>query len=107
MMRSMLKGAHLGSEYWSYTIRHATYIRNCPLHTSLPNMMTPYQRIHGRRTDLHPLRVFGSSVTVKIPGIRATKVDDSYTTSGIFLGFTTTDRNIIYDDYIIKEIKTV
>ena len=54
------------------------------------------------------MRVFGSLVTVKNPGDRPTKIDDAdvHTSSGIFLGFTGTDRNIIFEDCITKEIKT-
>ena len=107
MMRSMLKGVSMESEYWSYAIRHAIYIRNHLPHTSLPDPTIPYQRFHGRKPDLCHLRVFGSSVTVKTPGVKHTKLDNRNTTSGIFLGFTATDRNIIFEDYITKEIKTV
>ena len=71
-------------------------------------MITPYESYHHRRPDLHHLRVFGSLVTVKNPGDRPTKIDDDdvHTASGVFLGFTATDRNIIFEDCITKEVKT-
>ena len=43
MMRSMLRGAGLGPEYWTYAIRHATYLRNRLPHTSLPGLITPFE----------------------------------------------------------------
>ena len=107
MMRSMLRGAGLGPEYWTYALRHAVYLRNRLPHTALPDMITPFEKYHSRRPDLHHLRVFGSLVTVKNPGDRPTKIDDKdvHTSSGVFLGFTATDRNIIFEDCITKKIK--
>jgi hypothetical protein len=43
MMRLMLYGAGLGSEYWAYALRHMVYIKNCTPHTSL-QYTTPYEK---------------------------------------------------------------
>ena len=59
MMRSMLYGAGLGSEYWSYALRHAVYLKNRLPHTAL-KYKTPFEAINGTKPDLSKLRVFGA-----------------------------------------------
>jgi hypothetical protein len=61
MMRAMLYGAGLGSEFWTYAIRHAVYLKNRLPHVSL-NMTTPYEALNKTKPDLSRLRVFGSRV---------------------------------------------
>ena len=106
MIRTMLTGANLDSTYWSHAIRHAVYIKNRLPHTALPGHLTPYQMYTGRRPDLTHIRVFGSHVTVKQPRVRHHKIDNTYTTTGVFLGFTSTDRTIWYEDYTTGELKS-
>ena len=62
---------------------------------------TPYHK----PPDLSNLRVFGSRVCVKRPGPRRCKLDQS-DYSGIFLGYTATDKNIIYLDTESGVVKT-
>ena len=106
MMRTMLSGANLSSTYWSWAIRHAVYVKNRLPHASLPNNHTPFQGYTGRRPDLSSLRVFGSYGTVKHPRDRRYKIDQEHTTTGTFLGFSATDRNIIFEDGTTGEEKT-
>ena len=103
----MLRGADLGPQYWSYAIKHTVYLRNYLPHTALQNMITSF-KYNSRCPDLHYLCVFGSPVTIKNPGKRPNELDDdnSHTTSRIFLGFTATNRNVMYEDIITKWIKT-
>ena len=75
-------------------------------HTALPGYITPYQRFTGRRPDLTHIRVFGSHVTVKQPRVRLNKLDTTHTTTGIFLGFTSTDRTIWFEDHTTGELKS-
>ena len=105
MVRTLLSSANLKPEYWSFAILHAVYIKNRLPHQSLPNHKTPIEQYTGRRPNLEHLRVFGSRVIVKQPHIRRGKIDDSYTTTGIFLHYNATTRNITYIDNITKEIK--
>ena len=86
--------------------RHAAYVKNRLPHASLPNNYTPFQGYTGRRPDLSSLRVFGSYVTVKHPRDRRYKLDQEHTTTGTFLGFSATDRNIIFEDGTTGEEKT-
>jgi len=58
---------------------------------------TPFERYFGTKPDLSHLKVFGSRVCVKRSGDRSSKLDRNDFT-GIFLGFTVTDHNILYLD---------
>ena len=65
-VRSMLHHANLSDYFWPLALQAATYVRNrCPT-TAVPHM-TPYQAWHGRRPDLHSLRVFGCVAHLHIP----------------------------------------
>ena len=61
MMRSLLYSAGLGSEYWSYALRHSVYLKNRLPHASL-QWVTPYQQLNGTMPDLSNIRCFGSKV---------------------------------------------
>ena len=61
MMRSLLYGAGLGSEYWGYAMRHAVYLKNRLPHSSL-QYTTPYEVVNKTKPDMTNLRVFGSRV---------------------------------------------
>jgi hypothetical protein len=102
MMRSMLHGANLGPEYWSWALLHAVYVKNRLPHRALG--ITPYQAYTGRKPDIRHLRIFGSPVVSRLPGRRLAKLD-SHTSGGIFLGFTATSRNIYYRDSKTKRFK--
>ena len=61
IMRSLLYSAGLGSQYWSYALRHAVFLKNRLPHTSL-NYITPYEMINKQKPDMTNMRVFGSRV---------------------------------------------
>ena len=61
MIRSLLFGAGLGSEYWAYAMRHAVYVKNRLPHSSL-HYITPYEKVNKVKPNLGNLRVFGSRV---------------------------------------------
>ena len=84
MLRTMLTGAHLTSDYWSHTIRHAVYIQNRLPDRFLPNYINPYQRYTNRIPDLSHVRIFGSRFTAKQPRVRCYKIDPGHTTTGMF-----------------------
>ena len=44
MMRTMLIGANLLSDYWSHAIIHAVYVKNRLPHQALPGHITPFER---------------------------------------------------------------
>ena len=103
MMRCLLHSAELGPEYWSFTLQHAVYIKNRLPHTAI--MMTPFKFLTGIKPDLHNFKIFGSKVYSKKPGKQPFKLDH-HTASGYFLGYTTTDKNIIYIDEQSGKVET-
>jgi dUTP pyrophosphatase len=102
MMRCLLYSSDLGPEYWSWALQHAVYIKNCILHRSLKT--TPYEKFTGTKPDLSNLKIFGSKIYARKPGCRKFKLDNN-TANGIFLGYTATDKNVIYIDSITGKVK--
>jgi hypothetical protein len=98
-----LYGASLPATYWSYALVHMVYLLNCLVHSCTKR--TPYEVWWGTQPDLSHLRVFGSRVCVKGTGHRRPKLDRN-DVSGIFLGFTATDQNVIYMDLVSGQIKS-
>ena len=103
MMRCMLHSSGLGPQYWSHVLVMAVYIKNRVPHKSLNS--TPFQALTGKRPNLRRLRIFGSRVQARKPGLRSAKLDH-HTDSGIFLSFTATDSNVNFLDDATGLIKT-
>ena len=103
MMRCMLHAAGLGPQFWSYALLHAVYIYNRLPHSSTG--VSPYTAYTGTLPTAKYLRIFGCRVIVRRIGERAAKLDH-HTNAGTFLGYTATDKNIIYMDEQTREIKT-
>ena len=103
MMRCLLHSAELGPEYWSFALQHAVYIKNRLPHTAIT--MTPFEKFTGIKPDLHNFKIFGSKVYAKKPGKRPFKLDH-HTASGYFLGYTATNKNVIYIDEKSGKVKT-
>jgi hypothetical protein len=102
MMRALLHGANLGPQYWSWALLHAVYLKNRLPHQS--TLTTPYQAYTGHKPNLKRLRIFGSPVVARLPGRRPAKLD-THAVMGIFLGFTSTEKNIYYQDVTTQKIK--
>jgi dUTP pyrophosphatase len=101
-VRCLLYNANLGPEYWSYALLHAVYLKN-----RLPHCATnqvPLTSYTGKRPNAKRLRVFGCPVVVRHSDRRA-KLDLN-TSAGIFLGYTATDKNIVYRDSVTGRFKT-
>ena len=97
MIRSMLYSAALGSEYWSYALLHAVYIKNRLPHARHKFKKTPYEVWTGTKPNLSLLRVWGCRVMVKQPNPRTAKLD-TIAREGLFMRYTATDKNIVYLD---------
>ena len=91
MTRSLLHASGLGSEYWSYAMNHSVYLSNRLYHSTMK--MTPYQKLHHAPPSLRHLRVFGSKVYYKHTRKNQKNMDLS-TDHGIFLGYTSTEKNV-------------
>jgi hypothetical protein len=93
--RTLLYGSGLPAKFWSAALLHSVYLHNRLVHSE--TKATPFERYFGTKPDLSHLKVFGSCVCVKRSGDRSSKLDRNDFT-GIFLGFTATDHNILYFD---------
>ena len=93
--RTLLYGSGLPAKFWSAALLHSVYLHNRLVHSE--TKATPFERYFGLKPDLSHLKVFGSRVCVKRSGDRNGKLDCNDFT-GIFLGFTATDHNILYLD---------
>ena len=93
--RTLLYGSGLPAKFWSAALLHSVYLHNRLVHSE--TKVTPFECYFGMKPDLSHLKLFGSRVCVKRSGDRSCKLDRNDFT-GIFLGFTATDHNIIYLD---------
>ena len=64
IIRCLIYGAGLGSQFWSYALRHAVYLKNRRPHTGI-EYKTPYELVNNTKPNLSHLRVFGSLVHIK------------------------------------------
>ena len=103
MVNSLLYNAGLGPEYWSFAILHAVYLKNRRIHRGTNQV--PLTQYTGKRPNARRLRIFGCPVIVRNLGKKAAKLD-LHTSAGRFLGYTATDKNIIFMDSVTKRIKT-
>ncbi len=93
--RTLLYGSGLPATFWPSALLHSEYLHNCLVHQETG--VTPFEHYYGSKPDLSSLKVFGLQVCVKKSGDRRGKLDQNDFT-GIFLGYTATDQNIIYLD---------
>ena len=91
MAKSLLHAAGLGTEYWTYALNHSVYLSNRLYHSTIK--LTPYQKLRHSPPSLKHLRVFGSKVYYNHTKTNQKNMDIS-TDHGIFLGYTSTDRNV-------------
>ena len=94
-MHTLLYGSGLPAQYWSATLLHSVYLHNRLVHSETKK--TPFEGYYGHKPDLQHLKLFGSRVCVKRSGDRRSKLD-RHDFRGIFLGYASTDQNILYLD---------
>jgi hypothetical protein len=102
MVCCLLYSSNLGPEYWSYALMHAVYLKNRLTHRVLND--TPYHVYTGTCPSAKYLKVFGCPIIAKNPGKHPHKLD-THTSTGHFLGYTATDRNVYYINSVSKRIK--
>jgi len=103
MMRCLLHSANLGPEFWSFALVHAARIYNMIPHSSTGE--TPHYLFTGNRPTADNLRIWGCLVYSRNRGPRPTKLD-YHTSTGLFLGYTATTKNIHFYDLQTKRLKT-
>ena len=101
-VRCLLYNANLGPEYWSFALLHAVYLKNRMPHCATNQV--PLTAYSGTRPNAKRLRIFGCPVVVRHMDRKA-KLDLN-TSAGIFLGYTATDKNIMYRDSVTGRFKT-
>ncbi len=101
-IRSLLYGSGLPAKYWSAALIHAVYLHSRLVHSVM--LCTPFESYYDMKPDLQYLKTFGSRACVKHTGNRRAKLD-RHDFSGIFLGYTSTDQNIIYLDLDLGLVK--
>jgi hypothetical protein len=89
--RTLLYGTNLPAMYWSVALLHVVYLNNWLVHTVTKK--TPFEGFYGHKPDIEYLKMFGSQVCVKQSGDRRSKLDH-HDFTGIFLGYTASDRLI-------------
>jgi hypothetical protein len=94
-VRTLLYGLGLPAKFWSTALLHSVYLHNQLVHSAVGT--TPCKAWYGRRPDVTNLKTFGSRVYVWQSGSRQCKLD-RHDFTGIFLGYTATDQNIMYLD---------
>lgn len=66
---------------------------------------TPYEKYTGKRPSAKHLHIFGCPIIVRNLGRRPHKLD-LHTSTGTFIGYTATDKNVHYIDNTTHRIKT-
>jgi hypothetical protein len=92
-VRTLLYGLGLPAKFWSAALLHAVYLHNRLVHSATHK--TPFEGWHGQKPDVTHLKTFGSCVCVKRTSARHCKLNN-HDFTGIFLGYTATNQNIIY-----------
>ena len=100
MMHVMLYASGKGSEYWSYALRHAVYLKNRLPHQSL-KYVSPYEVMNSKKPDLSQLRVFGARVHYKNKqkGMKLDRLDGT----GAFMTFKGTNKICYVIDSVTKK----
>jgi hypothetical protein len=92
---TLLYGSRLPAKYWSAALVHLAYLHNCLVH--LVTGKTPFEGYYRSKPNLTSLKLFGSWVCVKHPGSwHAKRARHDFT--GIFLGYSASNQNILYLD---------
>ncbi len=101
--RTLLFGSSLPADYWSAALIHTVYLHNRLVHSET-SRKTPFEGYYGITPDLAFLKLFGSRVCVKRTGDCCSKLDQ-HDFWGIFLGYASTDQNILEEMEEEKEEK--
>jgi hypothetical protein len=102
-VRTLLYGSGLPAKFWLTALLHSVYLNNRLVHSATNK--TPDEGWHSRWPNVAYLKTFGLRVCVKVSGTRHCKLDH-HDFTGIFLGYTATDQNIMYLDLTSGIIKS-
>jgi hypothetical protein len=99
---TLLYGSGLPAKFWSAALVHADYLHNRLVHSALNK--TPYEAWCGRKPNVTNLKMFGACACVKRTGVQWCKLD-CHDFTGIFLGYTAMDQNILSLDLDLGIVK--
>jgi hypothetical protein len=99
---TLLYGLGLPAKFWSAALIHLGYLHNCLVHTKTGKM--PFEEYFGEKPDISSLKLFGSRVCMWHTGARQAKLD-RHDFTGIFLGYSASDQNILYLDLELGLVK--
>jgi len=99
----MLGGAALESKFWPYAFEHYLRLYNVMAHHS--QHASPYTICTGKKPNLGLLHTFGCHIYALPPCQRSAKLVTD-TRTGIFLGYTSTMKNVHYYDISSGQVKT-
>ncbi len=102
-VRTLLYSLGLPAKIWSAALLHAVYQHNCLIHSA--TSITPFKGWFGQKPNVSYLNTFGSWVCVKHSGSCRCKLD-LHNFTGIFLGYTATNQNIVYLDMTTGIVKS-
>jgi hypothetical protein len=95
-IRTLLGGANLELQYWTYAFYHYLKIYNRAPHGD--DNISPYKKCTGIKPDFSKMRTFGCLVTILDNNKCKMGKADYLSCHGIFLGFTNTFKQIHYKD---------
>ncbi len=102
-VRTLLYSLGLPAKFWSAGLLLAVNLHNCLIHSTTG--ITPFKGWFGQKPNVAYLKTFRSWVCVKHSGSRrCTLILHNFT--GIFLGYTATNQNIVYLDMTIGIVKS-
>jgi hypothetical protein len=102
-VRTLLYGSGLPAKFWSAALLHAVYLHNRLVCSATGRM--PFEGWYARKPNVAYLKTFGSRVCVKRTGTQQCKLN-RHDFTGIFLGYTATDRNIVYLNVTLGIVKS-
>jgi hypothetical protein len=101
-VQTLLYMSGLPPKFWSAALLHMVYLHNQLVYSVTHNI--PFEEHFGIKPDLSYLKHFGAQVCIKHTGKHNSKLDH-HDFTGIFLGNSSTDKNIQYLDLTSGVVK--
>jgi hypothetical protein len=102
-VRTLLYSSGLQAKFGSVALLYRVYLHNRLVHST--TSITPFEGWFGQKPNVAYLKTFGSWVCVKCFGSCCCKLD-LHNFTGIFLGYTATEKNIVYLDTTASIVKS-
>lgn len=100
MGRCLLSEAKVERKYWPEVIKTAAYLKNRTL-TNTIEKKTPYEIFFRRKPTVKYLKMYGSTVFVRIPEEKRKSKWDKKAEAGILLGYSDTGYRVLINNKVI------